>query len=264
MRFDYHMHTPLCHHAVGHPREYVKRALELGFGEIGFSDHNPMPEQFDMWRMAPGQLPEYIALIRGVRDEFPQIPVRLGLEVDYIEGYEDHIESQAEMADWDYLIGSVHYILPGWDVDNPEKRTMWKQYPVEKVWELYFACYAKAAESGLFDFLGHPDLVKKFGDWPEGDLSRFYRDALDAVEANGLALEINTAGLRKPVGELYPGKQFLTEAFRRSIPVLVNSDAHDPAEVGAGFDEAYALLREVGYRSVHRFVQRERIPVAIE
>lgn len=264
MRFDYHVHTPLCQHATGHPREYVKRAVELGLGEIGFSDHNPMPVQFDAWRMAPGQLPEYFRLVEEARAEFPQIPVRLGLEVDYIEGYEAHIRNQAAQADWDYLIGSVHYILPGWDVDNPEKRNLWKEYSVEKVWELYFSCYRKAAESGLFDFLGHPDLVKKFGDRPQGDLSRFYREALDAIEAKGVAIEINTAGLRKPVGELYPGRQFLEEAFRRGIPVLVNSDAHDPSEVGADFDKAYALLHDVGYREVQRFVKRERIaePIA--
>lgn len=263
MRFDYHTHTPLCGHASGHPRDYVRRARELGLDEIGFSDHNPMPAQFDEWRMAPEEFPAYLELIRETRAEFPGYPIRLGLECDFVPGYEDHIRTLATRAPFDYLIGSVHYILPGWDVDNPMKLSEWKKHPVEEVWSLYFKTLTQAACSGLYDFLGHPDLVKKFAFFPPGDLRRFYLETLDAIRDHDLAIEINTAGLRKDVKELYPSRDFLAEAFRRSIPILINSDAHAPAEVGLNFDEAIQLARDVGYTSLVRFENRQRIPVPI-
>ncbi len=156
------------------PREYVLAAQAAGLAEIGFSDHNPMPTQFDDWRMGPDQLPEYLRLVEEARREFPGYPIRLGLECDFIPGHEDHIRHLAAQAGWDYLIGSVHYIRPGWDVDNPKHLKRWNDQPVEEVWEAYFDAYRKMAESCLFDFLAHPDLVKKFGHRPEGDLSRFY------------------------------------------------------------------------------------------
>jgi histidinol-phosphatase (PHP family) len=177
MIFDYHLHTPLCQHAKGHPREYVLAAQKAGLSEIGFSDHNPMPTQFDSWRMAPDQLPEYLKLIDEARTEFPDFPVRLGLECDYIAGYEDHIRMLAKAAEWDYFIGSVHYlILPlppsslisanqqePWpmDSDSPRHLKKWSEYPVEEIWQRYFDEYGRMAASGLFDFLAHPDLVKK-------------------------------------------------------------------------------------------------------
>lgn len=263
MRFDYHMHTPLCQHAEGHPREYVQAGLAKGLQEIGFSDHNPMTTPFDEWRMAPDELPKYLAMIEEARAEYPQIPVRIGLECDFLPGCEEHIRFLSRQAGWDYFIGSVHYILPDWDVDSPFKRHRWKDHPVDDVWKMYFECYTRMACSGLFDFLGHPDLVKKFGDKPAGDLMRFYKETLDALEAHDQVIELSTAGLRKEVKEMYPSRQFLEEALRRGIPILVNSDAHKPEEVGYAFDEAYALLREVGYKELVRFEKRQRISVPI-
>ena len=257
MRSDYHIHTPLCGHAVGAPRDYVLAAQRARLAEIGFSDHNPMPTQFDDWRMAPDQLQEYVALIEETRREFPDYPIRLGLECDFIPGYEGHIRALAQQAPWDYLIGSVHYITPDWDVDNPKHLKRWNAQPVEETWAAYFAAYARMAESRLFDFLAHPDLVKKFGHRPKGDLSRFYLPALDAMEAAGSVFELNTAGLRKEVREIYPSLEFLQEARRREIPIVINSDAHAPEEVAFGFDQAYALACKAGYTKLMRFAGRK-------
>ena len=263
MRFDYHLHTPLCRHAEGAPLDYVAAARERGLSEIGFSDHNPMPTQFDDWRMAPEELPQYLAMIEEARRAAPDFPIRLGLECDFIPGYENHIRDLAGRAEWDYLIGSVHYIAPGWDVDNPKHLKKFTEHPVAEVWELYFKAYAQMAASGLFDFFAHPDLVKKFGHRPEGDLSRFYKDALDAIADSGAALEVSTAGLRKEVGEIYPSKQFLEMAFARHIPILINSDSHMPSEVAHEFDRAFALAREVGYETVTRFIGRKKVATPI-
>ena len=263
MRTDYHMHTPLCGHAVGKPRDYILAAQQTGLEEIGFSDHNPMPTQFDDWRMAPNQLPQYVEMIEEARLEFPHYPVRLGLECDYIPGYEAHIQTLAAQADWDYLIGSVHYVTPDWDIDNPKHLKRWTEQPVEEIWQAYFAAYTKMIESCLFDFLAHPDLVKKFGHRPKGDLSRFYHDTLDAAAEAGVALEVSTAGLRKDVHEIYPSLDFLKAACLRNIPIVINSDAHAPEEVAYEFDRAYDLVREAGYSKVMRFEKRKAQPVAI-
>jgi histidinol-phosphatase (PHP family) len=263
MRTDYHVHTPLCGHAVGAPRDYIIAAQRAGLDEIGFSDHNPMPTQFDDWRMAPDQLPDYVEMIEAARRDYPYFPIRLGLECDFIPGYENHIRDLAQSADWDYLIGSVHYITPEWDVDNPKHLKRWTEQPVEEVWERYFAAYTKMVESCLFDFLAHPDLVKKFGHRPEGDLSRFYLKTLDAVAEAGVTLEVSTAGLRKDVHEIYPSRDFLVAARARNIPIVINSDAHDPKEIAHEFDRAYGLAIDVGYTQVMRFEERKAKPVDI-
>ncbi|MCS7062745.1 MAG: histidinol-phosphatase HisJ family protein [Methylacidiphilales bacterium] len=259
MRFDYHTHTPLCHHAVGEPSDYVRAAQAAGLEEIGFADHNPMPTQFDDWRMAPEDLPRYVEMIQATQKSFAPYPVRLGLECDFIPGYEDHIRWLSHQAPWDYLIGSVHYISPDWDVDNPKHMKRWEEYPVEAIWEAYFSAYAQMAASGLYDFLGHPDLVKKFGRFPEGDLMRFYKPALEALGDYRCVIELNTAGLRKDCREIYPTLSFLIEARKRGVRILINSDAHAPNEVGLNFEEARALAREAGYDRLTRFIQREAV-----
>jgi histidinol-phosphatase (PHP family) len=222
-----------------------------------------MPTQFDDWRMAPDQLPQYVEMIEEARREFPGYPILLGLECDFIPGYEGHIRKLAESAEWDYLIGSVHYITPRWAVDSPIHLKSWLEHPLEEIWKNYFDAYARMAESCLFDFLAHPDLVKKYGHKPEGDLSRFYHDALDAVAEAGATLEVSTAGLRKDVHEIYPSRDFLEAAHHRHIPIVINSDAHSPEEVAYEFDRAYDFVREVGYTEVMCFEKRKAMPVEI-
>ncbi|MGI9240246.1 MAG: PHP domain-containing protein, partial [Verrucomicrobiales bacterium] len=124
---DYHTHTPLCRHATGEPTEYAARAAEIGLAEIGFSDHSPMEDDgFDDWRMKLSEFPDYLAAVEQARRDYPNMSIKLGLEVDYLEGGERWIGELAGMADYDYLIGSVHYIAPGWDMDNPRWIGRWK------------------------------------------------------------------------------------------------------------------------------------------
>ena len=263
MQADFHMHTPLCHHATGSPADYARAAIERGVPEIGFADHNPMPEYFDDWRMSLEDLPAYIESVEMARRQFPKLPIRLGMEVDFIPGQEAWIEKLAGMADWDYFIGSVHYIAPGWDVDNPKLISRFQEHPVEEIWELYWHAYGQCIRSGLFDFVAHPDLVKKFGHRPGGDLRKFYEPAVQALSDAKIAFEINTAGLRKPAAELYPSREFVEMAFEAGIPLLTNSDAHAPEEVGADFDQARALAVEIGYRELVRFEKRRRVAFPI-
>lgn len=263
---DYHTHTPLCRHAEGWPVDYARAAVERGLAELGISDHSPMPEFFDDWRMLIGDLPRYLDSVAEARAACPQLPIRLGLEVDFIPGpgNEEWIERLAGMADWDYLIGSVHYIAPGWDVDNPKHLSRFEDRPVAEIWELYWSAYERAIRSGRFDFMAHPDLPKKFGHRPPGDLRRFYEPSIAALAETGTAFEINTAGLRKPVGECYPSLEFLRLAREAGVGLLINSDAHAPQEVGAGFAEAAALAREAGYTETLRFEKRKRRAVGFK
>ena len=237
---DYHTHTPLCRHAEGEPIEYARRAAELGLAEIGFSDHSPMPEDgFDDWRMLRSEFPDYLAKVELARESVPEIPVRLGLEVDFFENGLDWIGELSGMAKFDYLIGSVHYIAPGWDIDNPKWIGRWSgEAEVEEIWDCYWRIYASCARSGLFDFVAHPDLPKKFGHRPGGDLRRYYEPAIEAALASDTAIEINTAGWRKDCAEQYPARGFLELMHEAGVPLAINSDAHAPGEVGADFARA--------------------------
>lgn len=255
---DYHMHTPLCRHASGEPVEYAARAVAAGLTEIGFSDHSPMRrDDFDNWRMAASQLDEYVEKVRRAQREFPQLTIKLALEVDYLPGHEDWIRELAARHPWDYFIGSVHYVSDAWDVDNPEKLSQWKTRDAFEVWSVYFERLTMAAASGLFEIIGHADLPKKFRFYPDRDCSRLFDTFLRAAKAGGTAIELNTAGLRKDCKEIYPSRFFLQRAYQIGVPITFGSDAHAPGDVGADWDKALTLATSVGYTHWCRFTQRK-------
>src|SRR5271170_5541103 len=256
---DYHMHTTLCHHATGEPVDYAHRAVELGLTEIGFSDHSPMrQDNFDNWRMFDRQLDEYIAKVRLAQKTFPQLTIRLALEVDYLPGHEDWVRELAARQPWDYFIGSVHYVSDSWAIDDPQKLSEWKNRDAFEVWKTYFERLTMAAESKLFEIIGHVDLPKKFGHKPNQDCAPLYEKFLDAAKKSGCAIELNTAGLRKDCKEIYPSREILKLAFQKGVPICLGSDAHKPEEVGMNFAEAISLARETGYKESCRFAKRQR------
>jgi histidinol-phosphatase (PHP family) len=256
---DYHMHTPLCKHASGEPIDYARRALEIGLTEIGFSDHSPMArDDFDDWRMLTRELDEYVEKVRLAQNTYPQLTIRLALEVDYLPGHEDWIQNLATRHPWDYFIGSVHYVSDDWAVDSPYKLSKWKGRDPFEVWSIYFERLTKAAESGLFEIIGHADLPKKFGHRSTKDCTPLYENFLAAAKKHDCAIELNTAGLRKDCKEIYPSREILQIAFQKGVPITFGSDAHAPAEVGMNFTEAIQLARDVGYREGCQFVQRRR------
>lgn len=238
-------------------------ARRLGLAELGLSDHSPMREKFDDWRMDWEEFPRYLEMVEEARAESPGLAIRLGLEVDYLEGGEDWIEELSRAADFDYLIGAVHYIAPGWDVDNPKHLSRFSTNDVADIWRIYWRLYEKAIRTGFFDFMAHPDLPKKFGHRPAGELRRFYEPAIQALADTGTAFEINTAGLRKDVREMYPASEFLELARSAGVPLVISSDAHRPVEVGADFDKAVELARQAGYADTLRFEKRQRRVVAL-
>jgi histidinol-phosphatase (PHP family) len=251
MMADYHIHTPLCGHADGEPRQYVEHAIVRGIAEIGFSDHLPL----SMYRQ-PGyamqreDVDSYVSLVLDLAREYAsQVRILLGGEVDFFEPTLE--EDAALLAEYpfDYAIGSVHFVGDGFAYDHPVNRDHYRRYGVDNVYVQSYELVAKAAATGLFSIIGHLDLAKKHGHRPEDPAAVAAASslALAAIRTSGAAVELNTAGWRKPVGEAYPSAALLTEAASLGIPLTFGSDAHHPRDVGADFDRAAALARRCGY-----------------
>jgi histidinol-phosphatase (PHP family) len=256
---DYHMHTPLCRHATGEPTELAAQAVRVGLAEIGFSDHSPMARDgFDNWRMLQGELDAYVEKVRQARRDHPQLSIKLALEVDFIPGHEEWIRHLATRHPWDYFIGSVHYLSDSWDMDNPAKLSEWKNRDTFEVWTAYFERLTMAAESGLFDIIAHADLCKKFCFYPKQDCTPLFTKFLEAARRKGVAMELNTSGLRKDCKEIYPSPVIVRLAKQLGVPITFGSDAHAPGEVGLNFAEAIALAKSEGYTHSCRFTQRRR------
>ncbi len=262
---DYHTHTPLCRHAVGEPTELAAQAARVGLTEFGFSDHNPMSrDDFDNWRMREADLDLYVEKVGQARRDHPELNIKLALEVDFIPGYEDWVRDLAARHPWDYFIGSVHYVSESWAIDNPSQLADWRARDPFEVWSAYFERLTMAAESGLFDIIGHADLCKKFAFYPKEDCTPLFERFLDATRAAGVAMEINTAGLRKDCREIYPSARIVQMAAQRGIPITFGSDAHAPGEVGMNFAEAMDLAWSAGYTRCCRFTQRRREEISFE
>jgi histidinol-phosphatase (PHP family) len=256
---DYHMHTPLCRHARGTPTEFAAQAVRVGLKEIGFSDHSPMPEDdFDDWRMKAGELDTYVALVEQARREHPDLVIKLGLEVDYLPGREEWIRDLSSRYPWDYFIGSVHYLSSGWAIDNPKQLSEWKKHDPFEVWSAYFKRLSAAAASGLFDVIGHADLCKKFCVYPRQDWLPLARGFLETARRHDVAIELNTAGLRKECKEIYPAPAIVQMAADLGVPITFGSDAHAPQEVGLNLEEAVEMARQAGYRQACRYTRRRR------
>lgn len=259
MLADYHTHTPLCRHATGTPEDFVAAAAAAGLREYGISDHAPAAsEPFDDWRMLRADLPAYLHWIQRARAAAPAaLAVRAGLECDWLSGCEPWIAELRAFAPWDYLIGAVHY-LGDWDFDNPKWLGRWAATDVEDAWSHYWKTYTRMAQSGLFDILAHPDLIKKFSFQPAGDLRRFYLPAIEAIAQSGAAIELNTAGWHKPCAQPYPAPLFLELAFQAGIPLVISSDAHAPEEIARDFPAARSIATAAGYSHTATFHQGRR------
>ncbi len=264
---DYHMHTPRCNHATGSIMEYAQAAVDAGLSEIGMSDHSPMPGDFDKaWRMHRCELDGYIEEVEQARDAFSdRLNIRFGLEADFHPGTESYVADMIASYDWDYVIGSVHYIGE-WGFDNPDCMAIWDTWKIEDAYTAYFELVAASAATGMFDIIGHPDLIKKFGHRaPQGNqaVQQAEEAMLQAVFLSGAALEISSAGLRKPVAEIYPHQRIVSRAAALGIPFAFGSDAHAPVEVGHGMDQCLSVLSACGVLEIASFTNREMNMVSI-
>jgi histidinol-phosphatase (PHP family) len=261
LRADDPEHTAAAAFTPGNAERYRTVAAERGIAELGVSEHvYRFSQALDVWdhplwhACAIDDLDAYCAFVREQTD------LRLGVEADFVFGREDRLANLLDARDWDYVIGSVHFVGEE-AVDHPGYDIWRRESDPERVWRRYFDLLAEAARSGLFDVLAHPDLVKVWGagrPCPEGDLRRFYVPAVEAIAEGGAAVEVSTAGLRKPVEEIYPARGLLELCVEAGVPVALSSDAHRPDDLGAGYDQALELLSDVGVQTLSVFERRAR------
>lgn len=254
---DYHIHTKLCGHATGEMEQYVERAIAIGLNEIGFSDHLPFVD-FEQpgFAMTLSQLPLYVQKVYELRKKFPNITIRLGIEVDFFPHLERKIAELLAQYQFDYVYGSVHFI-DNWSFDSPYALPEWNLADVDSVYEQYIGLLHQAAGSGLFDIIAHCDLVKIHGFRPTRDIIPQWESLIKFFKETGLATEINTSGLRKPVGEIYPSEEILKLINKYEIPIVFGSDAHRPQDVGRDFDKAMRLALKHGIHSFAQFTGRK-------
>jgi histidinol-phosphatase (PHP family) len=263
MLTDYHTHTFRCGHAVGTARECIEGAIAQGIDEIGLTDHlwlyfEEPAQRNPTYAMAERDYDAHYTEMVALRDEYRgRIAVRVSVEADYIEGREDELLQILGRYELDYVLGSVHF-MDGWLMDHPDFADRFREERVAEIYRRYYRKLGNAIRLGAFDLLAHFDLPKKFGFLPEEDLAHVVAETLDLVREHDLAIELSSAGLRKPIGEIYPSDTILREMRRREIPIAFSSDAHAPDEIGAGYDELLAAAKRAGYDELVTFDARRR------
>ncbi len=268
MLTDYHLHLrpdeddtpPERYFTAENADRYREAADAAGIAELGVSEHiHRFSQALELWRhpfwqeQARDDLDAYCEFVRGTS-------LRLGIECDFVPGAKDRTANLLDARDFDYVVGSVHFVgeaavdHEGWDAWEGGRDP-------EAVWRAYFEALAECARSGLFDILAHPDLVKVWGSarpLPDRDPRHFYEPAVEAIAESGIAVEVSTAGLRKPVGELYPSRAFAEMCVDAGAVFSLSSDAHIPEHVGHGYDRALAFLDELGVGEIAVFEGRRR------
>jgi histidinol-phosphatase (PHP family) len=266
---DYHVHlrpddegTPAERYfTAANAERYRETATERGIEELGVSEHvYRFVQALDVWShpfwrtTAVDDLDAYCAYVREETD------LRLGIEADFVPGREDRVANLLDARDWDYVIGSIHFLGDA-AIDMPGEWDIWRDGGPDRVWARYFEALGEAARTGMFDILAHPDLVKVFGaraPRPDGDLRRFYDRAMDGIAESDVAIEVSTAGLRKPAEEIYPAPAFLEMCLEAGRPVALSSDAHVPEQLGFEYERALELLSDLGVEQLAVFDRRRR------
>jgi histidinol-phosphatase (PHP family) len=244
---------------------YREAAAERGIEELGVAEHvHRFVQSLEIWshpwyrHWAHDDIDEYVEFLHASE-------LRAGIEADYLPGREDRVANLLEGRAWDYVVGSIHFLSehaldlhgePDWENWN-----IWRGGDPERIWARYFETLGEAARTGMFDILAHPDLVKVFAGHvplPDGDLRRFYDRAMDGIADSDVAIEVSTAGLRKPVGEIYPAPAFLRMCLEAGRPVALSSDAHRPDELGYEYERAVELLSDMGVGEIAVFERRKR------
>jgi histidinol-phosphatase (PHP family) len=266
---DYHMHLrdprdgrqePLAHRLDAVER-FLETARARGVDEIGFTEHVYYFRQTrGLWTLkyhlerCTFDLDAYVGVVLEAKRQ--RLPVKLGLEVDRLPGRQDELAEALQPYPWDFLLGSVHEVL---DVAVDQRPGIWERLSVEEVWRGYVGSVCELAASGHVDVMSHPDLAKIYGQVPgPGVLTELHESLAGALAAAGVAAEVSTAGLRKPIEEMYPSEHLLRAFRRHGVPITTASDAHEPRLVGEDFDSALDLVRRVGYDTVSVFDGRER------
>ncbi|NNF65356.1 MAG: histidinol-phosphatase HisJ family protein [Acidimicrobiia bacterium] len=265
-----------------HLEAYVEHAASVGVAEVAFTEHlyrcvesaealgefwetAPTPELRDQCRDFVAEdrtlsLDHYVDAVLAAKDR--GLPVTLGLEVDFFPETIEAVLRLLEPYPWDVLIGSVHWI-GGWSVDHDDATFEFDRRGVDQSYRDYFALEAELAGSGAVDVLAHCDVVKKFGHRPTSDPVELYERVVKEAVASGTAVEVSSAGLYKPVGEIYPAPDFLGMFAAAGVPITLASDAHFPHEAGRDFGQLRQVARDAGYTHHVRFEARRAHSLAL-
>jgi HisJ family histidinol phosphate phosphatase len=258
--YDSHMHTPLCKHAWGEPEEYCAQGVKSGLKGIIFTCHCPMPDGFwQIVRMSESEFDLYVSLVQRAKAAYKnKLDVCLGIESEYFPGYEKYIEDLHKRADFDYCLGAVHW-------QAKEYLHRYEQGTIEGFRRTYFEHLAASAETGLYDCVAHPDLVKNYhpDSWCFAIIKNTVSTVLDRIAKTGVAMEMNTSGLNKSYSEMNPGNEMLRMMAERKIPIVLGSDSHRAPRVGEHFITALNNLSEAGFEEVSYFKKRQRIDLKI-
>jgi histidinol-phosphatase (PHP family) len=268
MLTDYHVHlrpddvdaSPQQYFTTENVERYLEAAGDAGVEELGVSEHvHRFTDALEVWdhafwqQSARDDLDAYCEFVAST-------PLRLGIEMDFVPGREDRIANLLDRHRWDYVIGSVHFVGDG-AVDY-RVFDAWESGPdPDRLWRRYFETLAEAARSGLYDILAHPDLIKYWGPErprPRRDPRFYYEPAVEAIAETGVAVEVSTAGLRKPAGEIYPAPELLEMCVDAGASFALSSDAHAPEDVGRDYERAIAAMGDWGIGELCVFENRER------
>jgi histidinol-phosphatase (PHP family) len=245
---DYHLHV-IAHGdrpmTVENILRYCQVAKERGLSQMGITEHDRYVEEIDF------------AAFQEARELSRDVELRLGIEIDFVPGAEERMDDDATALPYDYVIGSVHRV-DNEEVDRATNQRIYDEYETYDLYAAYYANVRKAALSGRFEVLGHPDLIKIFRHFPDRDITPILEETADAVAESGIVIDVNSAGLRKPVGEIYPARDFLEMFHRRGVSIVLSSDAHAPEQVAMGYDRSVPLVYDIGYREVATFRNHER------
>jgi histidinol-phosphatase (PHP family) len=245
---DYHLHV-IAHGdrpmTVENIMEYCGVARARGVRQVGITEHDRYLDEIDL------------AAFQEAREISRDVELRLGIEIDFVPGAEERMDRDATALPYDYVIGSVHRV-DNEEIDRATDQSIYDRYDTYDLYAAYYANLRMAALSGRFEVLGHPDLIKIFRHFPDRDITPILEETAEAVAESGVVVDVNAAGLRKPIGEVYPSADFLQMFHKRGVPIILSSDAHAPDQVALGYDTSLALVHDIGYREVATFRNYER------
>ncbi len=256
IKHDYHIHTKRCKHAVGEMEEYIEQAIRLGFREIAFTDHTPLPDRFDRaHRMALEEIETYVNDVLRLKDQYSEIEIKLGLESDFYDGFEPFLEKLLQRFPFDIVLMSVHF-LKEWQQGNWVFSYHFPDRSYKEIYRDYFRALKRGIRTGLFDVIAHMDLIKS----PQAPVLQYnaqdVNEVLKEAAANNMAIELNTSGWHKAIEEMFPAPELLPLIVEAGLAVTTGSDAHQPGHVGYAFDRLFALLEPYPQLKFARFNKR--------
>jgi histidinol-phosphatase (PHP family) len=254
---DYHLHGNFSGHGTGDLSEYVEAAVARGFTEIGFSDHLPKAVDPDPYHaMLEKDLPRYVERVLELREaNRGRIVIKLGIEADYFEGHEAETKRLLESQPFDYVLGALHF-LGDWHFTSKAGIDRYAREDPIEAFPKYFEKLKRMIETGLFDIVAHPDALRRGAFRPARSMEREHREIARLLARKKMAIEINTAGIRRGAGSVYPERGFFAACVAEKIPVTIGSDAHAPGDVGRDFEAALGLLGEFGVAEVATYEKR--------